>query len=238
MMINTSLLRAAIVTFALFLFASVSFAQTTKSYIEKMTGWTSCSVCAGKAGKGATITHSMKQNVTSPTMGKKSVEFSVNGTSPYGAALWWKQLGSEPNAHNFTYDLYYYLKNPAASQALEFDVNQSLNGHRYVFGTQCNIASHTYQVWSVATRWTNTGIACIRPTAYKWNHITLEFQRTTAGKVSFISMTLNGVKHYIKRSYAPQTSHAKELNVAFQMDGNKAMVDYQTWVENVSLKYW
>lgn len=238
-MVKTNLIRAALLTSLLFLVASVSsFAQTKKTYIEKMSGWDSCSVCAGAKGKGASVPHTMKQGVASPSMGGKSTEFWVGGSHPYGDALWWKQLGAQPNAHNFTYDLYFYLKNPGVSQSLEFDVNQSVGGHRFVFGTQCDLASHSYEVWSVSTRWTKTGIACSTPAAYKWNHITLQFQRTSANKVKFVSVTINGATHYINRTYNPQTRSSKELNVAFQMDGKHHMTPYSTWVENVSLKYW
>jgi hypothetical protein len=237
-MFNAHFIRVAIITSLLFLLSTVSFAQTKKTYIEKMSGWQSCSVCAGAGGNGATISHSMSQNITSPTLGAKSAEYKVGGTASYGAALWWKQLGAASSAHNFQYDLNYYLKNPSASQALEFDVNQSVGGHKFIFGTQCNIAAHTYDVWSAATHWIHTGIACSRPTAYKWNHITLEFQRTSGGNVKFVSVSINGSKHYINRIYGPKSSSVSELNVAFQMDGNKYMTDYQTWVENVTLKYW
>lgn len=237
-MLKTNLIRAAIVTTLLFLLASVSFGQTTKSYIEKMSGWQSCSVCAGAGGSGPTITHSMIQGISSPSMGGTSAEYKVGGTASYGAALWWKQLGADSSAHNFTYSVYYYLKNPSASQALEFDVNQSVGGHKFVFGTQCNIAAHTYDVWSVATHWIHTGIACSTPQAYKWNHLVLQFQRTSGGNVKFVSVSINGATHYINRIYAPESSGVSELNVAFQMDGNKYMTDYQAWLENVSLKYW
>ncbi len=233
-----NLVRAAIVATLLFLFVSVSFAATTKSYIEKMSGWSSCSVCAGAGGSGATVPHSMTQGITSPTMGAKSAKYTIGGTASYGAALWWKQLGAVSSAHNFTYDVYYYLKNPSASQALEFDVNQSVNGHKFVFGTQCNIAAHTYDVWSAATSWVHTGISCATPQAYKWNHIVLEFQRTSGGNVKFVSVSINGNKHYINRVYAPKSSSVNELNVAFQMDGNKYMTDYNTYLENVKLTYW
>lgn len=237
-MLKANLIRAALFTSLLFLLSSVGFAQTTKTYIEKMPGWQSCSVCAGAGGNGKTVSHSMIQNVSSPTLGAKSAEYKISGSAPYGAALWWKQLGADSSAHNFQYDVYYYLKNPTASQALEFDVNQSLSGHRFVFGTQCNIAAHTYDVWSVSTRWIHTGIACSVPKAYVWNHITLEFQRTSSNKVMFVSVSINGSKHYINRTFSPESSGAKELNVAFQMDGRHTLTAYQTWLEKVSLKYW
>ncbi|HEY3928791.1 MAG TPA: hypothetical protein VGL89_10470 [Candidatus Koribacter sp.] len=233
-----NLIRAAILSVLLLLFVSASFASTTKTYIEKMSGWESCSACAGAAGSGPTVSHSMTQGITSPTLGAKSARFSISGTKAYGNALWWKQLGADSNAHNFQYDVHYYLKNPSAAQALEFDVNQGVGGHKFIFGTQCDLASHNYDVYSKATHWVHTGISCARPTAYKWHHITLEFQRTSGGNVHFVSVSIDGNKHYINRTYAPESSSTKELDVAFQMDGNKYMTDYQTWVEDVSLKYW
>ena len=232
------LIRAASVFTLLFLLASVAFGATTQTYIEKMSSWQSCTTCAGPKGKGPTISHSMTQNIASPTMGSKSAQYSISGKASYGAAIWWKQLGAVASAHNFQYDLNYYLKNPSASQALEFDVNQSVGGHKFIFGTQCNVAAHTYDVWSSVTHWVHTGIACSAPAAYKWNHITLQFQRTSDNKVKFVSVAINGATHYINRVFAPQGSSVQELNVAFQMDGNKNMTAYQTWVENVSLKYW
>ena len=237
-MVKTSLFRATIFTALLFFFASSSFAQTTKSSIEKMSGWQSCSVCAGAGGKGATIPHTMTQGISSPSMGGKSTQYSIGGSHSFGAALWWKQLGAASSAHNFTYDLYFYLKNPSASQALEFDVNQSVGGKKFIFGTQCNIAAHTYDVYSVATHWVHTGIACSAPTAYKWNHLTLQLQRTSGNQVKFVSVSINGATHYINRTYSPKSSGVQELNVAFQMDGNRSMTNYDTWLENVSLKYW
>ena len=237
-MFKSSLFRAAFLTVLLSLIASVSFAATSKTYIEKMSGWTSCSVCAGAGGSGPTVSHSMTQGITSPTMGAKSAKYSISGSASYGAALWWKQLGAVSTAHNFTYSAYYYLKNPSASQALEFDVNQSVGGHKFIFGTQCNIAAHTYDVWSASTSWVHTGISCATPTAYKWNHIVLQFQRTSGGNVKFVSVSINGNTHYINRTYAPKSSSVNELNVAFQMDMNKYATDYQSYLENVKLTYW
>ena len=237
-MFSNNLIRAALVLSLLSFFASISIAQTTKSKIESMSGWQSCSTCAGAGGKGASVPHSMTQHITNPSMGGTSTHYWIGGSHSFGAALWWKQLGADSAAHNFTYDLYFYLKNPGASQALEFDVNQSVGGKKFIFGTQCNIAAHTYDVYSVATKWVHTGIACSTPTAYKWNHLSLQLQRTSTNKVKFVSVSINGATHYINREYSPESSGVQELNVAFQMDGNRAMTNYDTWLENVSLKYW
>jgi Big-like domain-containing protein len=213
---------------------------TYYSNIDQMTGWESCDSCAGPGGAGPSAPYSMTQNQSSPSLDGRAVEFFLGGSTPYSAALWWKQLGGNSAVRNFVYDLYFYVKNPSASQALEFDVNQSLGGQKFIFGTQCDYKNHKdWDVWDTAGRaWIKTGIPCTPPQAYTWNHLVLEFQRTTGGKASFIAVTLNGKKSYINRSYYPKSSGVNELNAAFQMDGNGSMTDYSVWLDKVRLIAW
>jgi len=207
--------------------------------IEQITGWSSCDSCAGPGGAGPSAPHTMTQNVSSPSMDGKSAEFWLGGDTKYSAALWWKQLGPRDSATKFTYDLYFYLKNPSAAQALEFDVNQTLNGKMYVFGTECNLkGTKTWRIWDYNLHWLSTGIPCANLTAYEWHHLVWEFQRTTDGKTHFISVTLDGKKSYVDRKLTPRPKSVRELNVAFQMDGNSTMTDYSTWLDNVTLKIW
>lgn len=215
-------------------------AATTYSNIDQMTGWQSCSVCAGAGGNGPSASHSMKQNVASPSLDGKSVQFFLGGTTPYSNALWWKQLGANSTAANFVYDLYYYIKTPTAAQALEFDVNQSRSGKKYIFGTECDIkATHTWRVWdNYNATWRSTGISCSVPKAYTWHHLILEFRRTSAPGVNFVSVTINGQKYYFNRTYTPRSTSASEINVAFQMDGNSSQTDYSVWLDRVMLTYW
>jgi hypothetical protein len=94
------------------------------------------------------------------------------------------------------------LKNPGAAQSLEFDMNQSTNNRKFIFGTQCDIRdSHQWEIWDTAGgRWKQTGIGCSAPPAYPWSHLVLEFQRNST-QATFISVTLNGHKSYISRTY-------------------------------------
>lgn len=220
--------------------ANLAVGATTKSNIDQMTGWESCSVCAGHNGAGPTMSHSVKLNVASPSMDGRSAQFSIGGGVRYGNALWWKQLGHNDGASNFVYDLYYYIKNPAASQALEFDVNQSRTGHKYIFGTECDFRDK--KVWKVYDpynrTWKTTGIGCSVPKAYTWHHVVLEFKRSTSPAVNFVSVTINGKKHYFNRKYAPRPSGAREVNVAFQMDANGSGTAYTVWLDKVKLTYW
>lgn len=220
--------------------ASLAFGATTKSNIDQMTGWVSCSVCAGAGGSGPSAPHSMKQNVASPSLDGRSAQFSLGGSTPYSNALWWKQLGANDGASNFVYDLYYYIKNPSASQALEFDVNQSRSGKKFIFGTECDFkGTHTWHVYDPYNhKWRSTSIACSVPKAYTWHHVVLEFHRSSTPSTKFVSVTINGHKYYFNRSYAPRSSSAREINVAFQMDGNKYQTDYSVWLDKVKLTYW
>jgi len=215
-------------------------AQTTITNIDQMTGWQSCSTCAGAGGAGPTTSHSMAQSQSSPSMDGRSVKFSIAGATPYANALWWKQLGRRDAAHNFVYDLYYYIKTPTAAQALEFDVNQTVNGKWYIFGTECVLKGTPH--WNVYDpynrHWVATSIPCKIPTAYTWQHVVLEFHRTSLGKNQFISVTINGTKSYFNKTYSPKGASSNTLNVAYQMDMNSQAVDYSTWVDKVSLKYW
>jgi hypothetical protein len=214
----------------------------TKADIDQMTGWQSCTVCAGANASGPVATYSMVENQASPSLDGKSAKFSISGSTAYSDALWWKQLGAANTAKSFKYDLYFYLTQPQNAQALEFDTNQAIGNERFIFGTQCNIKTGStvghFDVWGNADgNWISTGIACSAPAAYVWHHLTWEFTRT-ATQVTYVGFTYDGVTHYVNRTYTARPSSVNELNVAFQMDGDYAMHAYSTWLDKVSLTYW
>jgi hypothetical protein len=213
-------------------------AQTTKTMIQAISPWSSCAACAGAGGAGPSASLATGI-VSSPSLTGKARVFQIASTHSYADALWWKQLGAVNTAHNLVYDLYFYIKNPSASQALEFDSNQANGRKRWIFGTECSIGGGVWKVWGNANgNWISTGIPCKPPTAYKWHHLTWEFKRTDSGTLTFVAMTYDGVKHYVNRTYWARASWVNELNVAFQMDQRANHVTYQTWLDKVSLKYW
>jgi hypothetical protein len=236
--LKITLLGTAMSVSMLLVCATAGFSATELTYLEKRSGWDSCSVCAGTDGNGDYTPHSMTKNVSSPTRGAKSAHFSISGSNSYGDALWWNTLGSGVSSTNFVYDVYLYLKNPSASRALEFDVVETSHGRHITFATQCNFSAHVFRVYSNTAHWVDTAIACHTLTAYKWNHLTLEFHRTSGGNAQFVSMTLNGTKHYFNKTESGKSSSGNTTNVSFQMDQNKSASDYSVWMENLSLKHW
>ncbi len=210
----------------------------TKADIDQMTSWSSCTVCAGAGGNGPVATFSMVENQLSPSMDGKSAKFSISGTTPYSDALWWKQLGAVDTATHLKYDLYFYITDPTAPQALEFDSNQSNGQLKFIYGTQCAIVDGHWDVWGNASgNWLSTGVPCSAPTPFVWHHLTWEFQRTSTN-VIFVGFTYDGVTHYVNRSYPARASTVHELNVAFQMDMNSKAKAFSTWLDKVSLTYW
>jgi hypothetical protein len=231
--------KAFAVLFLLALLEALCPAQTILSNLETKTGWNSCSQCAGTAGQGTFASHWFKQGIASPALEGSSIQFFLGGTNNYSNAYWWKSVASGSTATNFVYDFYYYLKNPKAPQALEFEVNQGLNSKKYIFGTQCGFVSKVWRVYDAYNhRWVATTIPCSNITAYTWHHVVLEFHRTSTGKSQFVTISINGHKYYLNRAYSPKASNIKTINVAFQMDGNKYQTDYSTWLDKVNLKYW
>ncbi len=224
---------------------SVPAGAAAYSDIQSKPGWQACTArrngapCA--SGRGNAV-FSLAQGVKSPSMDGQAAQFSLRGPVGYSNVLWWNQLGGNDGAHNFVYELYVYLTQPNAPQSLEFDINQSVasDGRKYIFGTECDLkASHLWHNWDTAHAvWRNTSVPCTPFPAYTWNHLVLQFQRTSNDQILFVSVTINGVTHYFNNRFAPEPISADELNVAFQMDGNAAQTPYSVWLDKVTLRAW
>jgi hypothetical protein len=212
---------------------------TAFNLIEQMGGWQSCTTCAGAGGNGPSAPYWTKQFVASPSQNGNSMQFFLGGSHPYSDALWWKQLGGNNGITHFQYDVDFYLTTPQYAQALEFDINQSNGSRKFIFGTQCNIRNGgVWDVWDTANHvWRNTGVACPAPSAFTWHHLTWQVYRDSSS-THFVSVTLDGVTHYINATYGSEPMSVSEINVAFQMDGDYAQHNYSTWLNYVTLHYW
>lgn len=209
-----------------------------KSSIQSMSGWQSCTVCAGIGGNGPSVSSSITQFQASPSLSGSSAKFTIGGGVKYADALWWEQLGANDAITNFQYDLDFYITNPAVAQALEFDVNQGIGNLKFIFGTQCAIKSGVWDVWDSANvTWRSTGVPCTAPAAFKWHHLTW-YLHHTATQAVFIALTLDGVTHYVNRAYNAKAESSQEINVAFQMDADSSATSYSVWLDNVKLSYW
>ena len=205
--------------------------------IQQLSGWNSCSACAGSQGIAQ---FSMTQHEGSPSLDGNTTQFWIGGNTPYTNAMWVKSLSAGSDATHFTYDLYFYMDNPSAAEALEFDVNVAYNGQYYVFGTQCSPRwSQTWDTWDEnAGSWNSTGVGCPTFPANTWNHVTIELERTWDNQLHWIAISMNGTRNTIDRYVASKaTQYSNGISVDFQMDGNYNQTDYSVWVDQMSLTY-
>jgi hypothetical protein len=212
---------------------------TTGGYgnVDSMSGWGSCAACAGIGANGpnASLTTALSG---SPSLDGTARKFTIASGSAYADGLWWKSLPGNDSKSHFTFDYYFYVTNPAASEALEFDVNQSAANRRYIYGTQCGVNyDHQWDVWDTAANtWRPTGIAC-SPLVNSWNHVTWEFERS-GGRIHFIAVTMNGKKSFVNRWYNSKAWGASEISIAVQLDQRANHVTYSTWVDKINLTMW
>jgi hypothetical protein len=217
-------------------------AQTT-SAIQTLSGWDWCTAklngkpCASGLGNA---TSSMTPQQSTPSLSGKSSLFTLGGPTQYSNALWWKSLGKNDDPTHFAYDVYFYLTDPGAPEALEFDVNQSMGGARYTWGTECSYRDTAHwDIWNPeAEHWETTSVPCPPVSAKEWHHLTWQIERVN-GQVHYISVTLDGKVGTVDKYYDPQQHYAgSDLNVAFQMDGDYRQDPYSVWLDNVSLSAW
>lgn len=211
--------------------------------IQNLPGWINCSsvlatgaVCA--AGLGVAKSN-LVQSQTAPTLnGGTSAKFSLEGaTHPYSNALYWIPLGGGDNVTHFTYDLYFYIDNSNASQALEFDVNQTFGGTRWTWGSECNFdADQKWDIWNDAGNvWVPTDVPCTHFPSNTWIHVVWTLERV-GNQVHYISLEVDGQTYDVDTYYTAQSNwYADEIDIAFQMDGNYAQQPYNVWLDNVTL---
>ncbi len=219
--------------------------STTISSIEEMPGWQSCSatfpagsgrdgqICA--AGLG-TADSTIVQNQTAPALEGSSAKFTMGGPTPYSNMLYFNAIAGGNNVSHFTYDLYFYIDNPNASQALEFDINQTYGGKRWVWGSECNFnGSGKWDIWDDVNGWKPTVIPCTPFPANTWTHVVWDVERV-GDQVHYISLTVGDQTYNVDTYYPNQPDWTlEEIDVAFQMDGNSQQEPYNVWLDKVSL---
>ena len=230
------------------------------SNLQSEKGWTGAAllptayaVCSSCSPLGPQATWSMTQEVATPSMSGNSMQTDIGGQTAFSDILWNNHLIGDfssqgipdanhsllPTLHNFTYDVYFYSTDLSASQALEFDINQFVDGKSYIWGHECRIAGgNEWDIWDNQNQaWLPTGLAC-NPTNNAWNHVTIQVQRTDQNQLLFQSITLNGQKSVLNHSENPTSSNWFGVTINYQQDGNRTQEPYSVWLDNLTFSYW
>ncbi len=184
--------------------------QYTISSIQDLPGWQSCSAVfppgSGRDGQicaaGLGIAQStMTENQSSPAMDGKSAKFTMGGPTPYSNILYFNPVAGGDNVSHFTYDLYFYIDQPDAPQALEFDINQTFGGNRWVWGSECNFnGSGKWDIWNDLTGWQPTQFPCTPFPANTWIHLIWSVERV-GNQVHYISLTVGNQVYNVDTYY-------------------------------------
>lgn len=209
--------------------------------IQQLLGWTWCTAqlnggpCASGLGNA---TSSIAEYQKTPSLSGNSAEFTLAGPTPYSNALWWKSLGGGTPLSHLTYDLYFYVDDATKPEALEFDVNQSYNGTRYTWGTECSYKfTGVWDVWDPSTlAWKKSSVPCPPVSSKTWHHLTWQFERVN-GQVHYVSVTLDSTHSNVDMLFDPQADWTigEDVDIAFQMDGDYAQDPYNVWLDQVTL---
>ena len=240
--------------------ASVPPGTNTFSNLQKGSGWTgygllptSYNICSSCQPGGPQVTWSFSQGITSPTITGSAMQFNLGGQTQFADALWNNHLIGDfsshgmfdsnqtiaSSLHNFIYDVYFYISDLSASQAIEFDINQFVNGQSYIWGHECRIAGgNQWDIWDdQGMQWHSTGIGCY-PKANAWNHLVLQVQRTSDGHLLFQSISLNGITKNLNYYESPTSTSWQGITINYQMDGNQWQQPYTVYLDQLNFTYW
>jgi hypothetical protein len=222
--------------------------------LQNKKGWTgyallppSFGICSSCTSAGPQLKWSWTPNIGTPSMdGISTKTVFGGGTVQWGDVLWNNHLIGDfssqglpdwnhtlvPQYHNFTYDVYFWVANASVSQALEFDINQFVGGKSYIWGHECRIAGgHEWDTWNNQTQhWVPSGVPC-NPVSNAWNHLILNVQRTSGGKLLFHSITLNGKTAVLDRYDTPTPTNWYGITVNYQIDGNVNGTPYTVYLD-------
>jgi major membrane immunogen (membrane-anchored lipoprotein) len=228
--------------------------------LHQKAGWTGYAllpplynICSFCQPSGPQTTWAMIKGVSSPALSGSSSRMDVGGQTLYSDVLWNNHLIGDfssqglpdtnrsivPNVHNFTYDVYFYATDIGASQALEFDINQFVNGQSFIWGHECRIGGgNEWDIWdNPGQKWHPTGIPC-NPINNSWNHLVIQAQRTSDNHLLFKSITLNGQTANLNYYESPTPTNWYGITVNYQQDGNYKQQPYSIWLDRLMFSYW
>jgi hypothetical protein len=229
------------------------------SNLHQQAGWTGYAllpplynICSTCNPTGPQTTWAMTHNISSPALSGNATRMDIGGQTVYSDVLWNNHLIGDfssqgmpdyghtivPNLHNFTYDVYFYANDLGVSQALEFDINQFVNGNSYIWGHECRIAGgNEWDIWdNPGQKWHPTGIPC-NPVSNAWNHLVLQVQRTSNNQLLFQSITLNGVTSVLNYYENPTATTWYGVTINYQQDGNYKQAPYTIWLDDLNFSY-
>lgn len=215
--------------------------------IEDMSGWKACSACANTI---AASSYWFKQWVGSPALDGNSMETYIKGGyKTWADDLFVKTLGDQTWARHIEYSVNFLWNAPTTKQsngayvvqAVEFDARMIINDFKYLFGTQCNYAHGTWDVWSnTSYYWKHTSIPCQKWGPNSWHKVTWYFTIDNTNKyLHYVALQVDGVQYSVNQTLAAGSVPAnKEFLVQFEQDTDINGDPWYLWVDKIQAILW
>lgn len=160
-------------------------------------------------------------------------------------------FGSDPNAHNFLYDVYIYLDSTATDIAnIEMDMNQVIgNGDTIIYGFQCDGYTSTWDYTENAgtpdhpvDQWRHSSVPC-NPrnwTRNTWHHVQVAYSRDNSGNVTYKYVTMDGIQKSINETVpsAFALGWGSTLLTNFQIDGLGGYGSANAYIDKLTITRW
>ena len=231
--------RSAYVTVS----TSASANTTIFKEVQQWTGWQTCGACGNTGGDGALANYSMIRGIGYPSLSGSSAEFKIGGSYPYANAYWYYRhpaLSKGLKSLRYEFDLYIPSGLENAPQAIEFEVQQRLNGYIYNFAWQALYPGNQWRVFNYTMKkWESTGIPLRRFSPGTWHHIAAEYHNDPATHTTYHdALVVDGVRYWLTIAHhATAASVANEFTNGFQLDLNSVPTPYRVYVDNMKITY-
>jgi hypothetical protein len=215
--------------------------------IDQMSGWVACSSCAQA---GTASSYWFRQWVASPSLDGNSMQTYIRGS--YGAwadDLFVKKFGDQSWARNIEFSMNFLWNAPKTKQAngryvvqaIEFDARMLIGDFKYLFGTQCNYAYGTWDIWSnTGWSWQHTSIPCQKWGPNTWHKVTWYFTIDNTHKyLHYVALQVDGQQYAVNRSEAAgAVPYNNEFLIQFEQDTDLNGDPWYLWADHIQVALW
>ncbi len=218
----------------------------TITHIQNRNDWKTCGACGNTGGGGALAYYQMIPSVSSPSLSGSSAQFYIDGRGQaYANAYWYvQQTAQAPTGPvkylSYSFDIYVPSVPSGVIQAIEFELQQGVNGKTYNFAWQALYAGNQWRTFNYESKqWDSTSVPFTQFAPNSWHHIDTVYHIDPAtGAGIHDSISVDGQTYgNLNISYAPSSGGSNYLNNAFQLDTNSQGTPYSAYVDNMQIQF-
>jgi len=178
-------------------------------------------------------------NVTAPALDGASTRFDFTSTVPFDTQRWTQQTTNTFAGNSqLAMDVWVYLTNSSAPQALNFNAHQIVNGQEYPFMLECDFkGTGVWRVWNPGTGgWTNSTLGCAAFTANSWNHFVFHFERTAGNQLHYQDIVINGTTYNLDLfTNSIANTSANSMTAEIHLVGDSVPDPYSIWIDQMRI---